>query len=79
MSMRMALLDAAQTKDREDSLVILARLIVNGEVHRLALIHDLAGLIVDGQNTARAEQALNELDAVLTAMRVPTGIVLNSV
>ncbi|WP_407523837.1 hypothetical protein [Methylobacterium oryzisoli] len=75
----MALLDAAQTKDREDSLVILARLIVNGEVHRLALIHDLAGLIVDGQNTARAEQALNELDAVLTAMRVPTGIVLNSV
>ncbi|WP_407523588.1 hypothetical protein [Methylobacterium oryzisoli] len=69
MSVRAGAPDPAQIEDRESSLVILARLIDDGEAYRLARIHDLARLTAAGQDTARAEQALHELDALLAAMQ----------
>jgi hypothetical protein len=54
MSVRTAALNAARLEGREDSLVLLARLIVYGEAHRLARIHDLAHLLAGGENTADA-------------------------
>lgn len=56
MSVRTAALNAARLEGREDSLVLLARLIVYGEAHRLDRNHDLAHLPAGAENTADAEQ-----------------------